>query len=104
MFQPLFIFVLKLLNKRVICYFHDLKIILNDDSFKEYINSVLFVNLTRPNLDLLCVWQSDAVPFCENYTKLYFDAKHLEKGLVVSIGCHEHLLEIVSKRCSLKST
>ena len=34
-----------------------------------------------PNLDLLSVQQSDAVPFCENYTKLYFNAKHLEKGL-----------------------
>ena len=31
------------------------------------------------DLDLLCVRQSDAAPFCENYTKLYFDAKHLEK-------------------------
>ena len=34
-----------------------------------------------PNLDLLCVWQSDAAPFCVNHTKLYFDAKHLKKGL-----------------------
>ena len=34
-----------------------------------------------PNLDLLCVQQSGAAPFCENYAKLYFDAKHLEKGL-----------------------
>ena len=34
-----------------------------------------------PNLDLLCVQQSRAVSFCENYAKLYFDAKHLEKGL-----------------------
>ena len=34
-----------------------------------------------PNLDLLCVLQSDAAPFCGNYAKLYFDAKHLEKGL-----------------------
>ena len=34
-----------------------------------------------PNLDFLCVWQSDAASFCENYTKLYFDAKHVEKGL-----------------------
>ena len=33
------------------------------------------------NLALVCVWQSDAAPFCENYTKLYFDAKHLEKRL-----------------------
>ena len=30
-----------------------------------------------PNLDILCVRQSDAVAFCENYAKLYFDAKHL---------------------------
>ena len=35
-----------------------------------------------PNLDLLCVWQSDAVTLLsENYAKLYFDAKHLEKRL-----------------------
>ena len=34
-----------------------------------------------PNLDLLCVWHSDAALFCENYAKLYFDIKHLEKGL-----------------------
>ena len=27
-----------------------------------------------------CIWLSNAAPFCENYTKLYFDAKHLEKG------------------------
>ena len=37
--------------------------------------------LSGPNLDLLCIWQSDTAPFCENYAKLYFDAKHLEKGL-----------------------
>ena len=35
-----------------------------------------------PNLYLLCVQQSGAAPFCENYAKLYFDAKHLEKGLI----------------------
>ena len=34
-----------------------------------------------PNLYLLCIQQSDAAPFCENYAKLYFDTKHLEKGL-----------------------
>ena len=34
-----------------------------------------------PNLDLLCIQQSDAAPFYENYAKLYFDAKHLGKGL-----------------------
>ena len=33
------------------------------------------------NLDLLCIQQFDTAPFCENYAMLYFDAKHLEKGL-----------------------
>ena len=33
------------------------------------------------NLDLFWVQQSGAASFCENYAKLYFDAKHLEKGL-----------------------
>ena len=32
--------------------------------------------MTGPNLDFLCVQQSDAAPFTENYTKLYFDAEH----------------------------
>ena len=36
---------------------------------------------TDPNLDLLCIWESDTGHFCEIYAKLYFDAKHLEKGL-----------------------
>ena len=35
----------------------------------------------NPNLDLLCIQQLDAALFCENYVKLYFDAKYLEKGL-----------------------
>ena len=34
-----------------------------------------------PDLDLLCIQQSDDAFFCENYAKLYFVAKHLEKGL-----------------------
>ena len=34
-----------------------------------------------PNLDLLCIQQSDAAPFYENDAKLYFDVKHLGKGL-----------------------
>ena len=38
-----------------------------------------------PNQDLICIWQSDTAPFCENYAKLYFVAKHLEKGL--NRGC-----------------
>ena len=32
-------------------------------------------------LDLYCVRLSNTAPFCKNYAKLYFDAKHLEKGL-----------------------
>ena len=36
---------MKLLNKPVICYFYDLKNIVNDDSFKEYINPVVFIDL-----------------------------------------------------------
>ena len=32
-------------------------------------------------LDLYCVRLSNAAPFCKNYTKHFFDAKHLEKGL-----------------------
>ena len=33
------------------------------------------------NLEVLCVWYSDASPFCENLAKLYFGAKHVEIGL-----------------------
>ena len=32
-------------------------------------------------LDLYCILLSNAAPSYENYTKLYFDAKHLEKRL-----------------------
>ena len=35
----------------------------------------------KPFSRLLCLQQSDATLLCENYAKLYFDAKHLEKGL-----------------------
>ena len=34
-----------------------------------------------PNLEFLCVQQLEAAPFCENYAKLHFDVKRLEKGL-----------------------
>ena len=33
------------------------------------------------NLDLLCVQELGTASFCKNFAKLYFDAKHLEKGL-----------------------
>ena len=36
---------LKLLKKRVICYFHYLKSIPNDDSVKEYITPLVFLDL-----------------------------------------------------------
>ena len=36
---------MKLLSKSVIYYFHYLKSILNDDSFNEYINTMIFINL-----------------------------------------------------------
>ena len=32
-------------------------------------------------LDLYCIRLLSAAPFCQNYAKLYYDAKHLEKGL-----------------------
>ena len=34
-----------------------------------------------PNLDIFCIRLSNAAPFCKNYAKIYFHAKHLEKGL-----------------------
>ena len=36
----------------------------------------------RAYLDLYYVWLSNAAPFCKNYAKLHFDAKHLEKWLI----------------------
>ena len=33
------------------------------------------------NAQSLCIWQLEAALFSENYAKLYFDEKHLEKGL-----------------------
>ena len=38
-------------------------------------------DLARHMLELYCIRLSNAAPFCQNYAKLYFDAKHLEKGL-----------------------
>ena len=34
------------------------------------------------NWDIYCVWLSYAAPFCENFTKLYFNAENLEKRLI----------------------
>ena len=45
------------------------------------LNSVVIILTSRHILDLYCVQLSNAVLFCENYAKLYFDTKHVEKGL-----------------------
>ena len=39
------------------------------------------MEIQGPSVNLLCIQQSDAALFCENYAKFYFNAKHLEKGL-----------------------
>ena len=41
---------LKLFNKCVICYLHDLKSILNDDLFKECVNLVVIINYKLYNI------------------------------------------------------
>ena len=38
------------------------------------------------NLDLHYIGLWNTVPFCENYAKLYFDAKHLKRGLNKAVG------------------
>ena len=48
-------------------------------NLKKHLQS--FVTLSGLNLDLLCIQQLNAVPFCKNCAKLYFDAKHLQNGL-----------------------
>ena len=40
------------------------------------VHSSSHLYLRGSNLDLLCVRQSDAAPFCKKYAKLHFDAKH----------------------------
>ena len=45
-----------------------------------------FLLRTGHILDLYCIQLLNAAPFSENYTKLYFDAKHLEKGLNSEAG------------------
>ena len=42
---------------------------------------VVQVELAGHILDLYCIQLLNADPFCENRAKVYFDAKHLEKGL-----------------------
>ena len=62
-------------------------LLLNLNIYLTCLSSLFFANFeygnggSGPNLDLFCVRLPNAVPFCEDYPKLYFDAKHLEKGL-----------------------
>ena len=48
-------------------------------------------------LDLYCIRLLNAAPFRENYTKLYFEAKHLEKGLNSEWGGGEIFGALFSK-------
>ena len=49
-------------------------------SFKEYdVYIIIIFRIAGPNLDLLCVRQSDTLPINEIYAKLYFQAKHLKR-------------------------
>ena len=56
------------------------------------------LSLLGLNLDFLCIWELGATPFCENYAKLYFDAKYLEKR--VSRG-GEIFVALFLKKCHL---
>ena len=49
--------------------------------FSHFIWNLKFSSLLGTNLDLFCVRESDAAPFCKIYTKFYVEAKHLEKEL-----------------------
>ena len=42
-------------------------------------------NFAGPNLDKNNIQLLDPVPFYENYTKLYFDAKYLKMGAMLNI-------------------
>ena len=46
---------------------------LTEEKHKDVFNACL----AGPNLDIFCVWLSNVGSFCENYAKIYFDAKHL---------------------------
>ena len=76
---------MKLFKKCVICYFHYLKGILNDDLFKEYINPAVLVNLKYLLYKKVYLFQLVAF-------KIYAAVKTF-----VSIGCHEHLPEAVTE-------
>ena len=49
------------------------------------------------NFAIYCVRLSNDAPFCENYPKLYFDTKYLERGL--NGGGGEIFGALFSKKC-----
>ena len=53
-------------------------------------------------LDLYCVRLSNATPFCENYAKVYFDAKRLEKGLKFLVPFLKNVPFLVNIECCPK--
>ena len=48
---------------------------------KKIQSNLSYCFISCPYLDNFCIQQSDVLLFSENHLKLYFDAKHLEKGL-----------------------
>ena len=58
-----------------------IKILLPESLFLKADRKYFLLSITSGHiLDLHCVGSSTASPFCMNYAKLYFDAKHLQKG------------------------
>ena len=79
----------------VLEFFTKCRKLLNDDlEFKE-------VRLTGHILDLYWVRLSKAAPFCENYAKLYFDTKHLEKELNTKGEGGGEFLRVLFQKSSL---
>ena len=64
---------------------------------KNLVLSAFVSSFTGHILDLYCIRLSNAAPFYNNYAKLYFDAKHLEKGL--NKGGGEILGALFFKKC-----
>ena len=52
--------------------------------------------LTGHMLDLNCIRLLNAAPICGNYAKLYFDIKHLEKGLYRGV---KFFIPFFQKKC-----
>ena len=79
----------------VLEFFTKCRKLLNDDlEFKE-------VRLIGHILDLYWVRLSKAAPFCENYAKLYFDTKHLEKELNTKGEGGGEFLRVLFQKSSL---